>query len=202
MNTDGGLDFEAVLEHELRRWVGHRPGSSPTARQAAYRRALATGGRRTMPLVPCLVAAAALALCGGSAAAAAAATHGTDPVTWAETVTDAVVSCRTQLGGGRHGIGECVSEVARKHGAARREIHSQAGPHEQGEATPSPRPTEEDEPQPTPSGRRVGNPNGRAPTAIPSSPAASPSSPGHTHPTGRPSARPSPGPHHTPDGRA
>jgi hypothetical protein len=151
MNADGD-DFDALLGHELRRHVGRLQGPTPAYRQAAYR-AVSTGGRTSMSLVPSLAAAtsskiaaglatAALVVGGGSAAASAA-THSTDPGVWGRTVTQAVATCKSQLAAGEHGIGQCVSAVAKEHGEDQRAAHAQSGggsgasPNSQGNANGS-----------------------------------------------------------------
>ncbi|HEY7199699.1 MAG TPA: hypothetical protein VIC57_05790 [Candidatus Dormibacteraeota bacterium] len=191
-DDDGGPDF-APLERELQRRLATLRGPSPMVRQAAYR-AVATGGRAPMPIASSLVAAsikaaagvatAALVVGGGTAAAAAAATHSTNPATWGQTVTDAVASCKSQLGEGEHGIGQCVSAVAKKHGQAQRAAESQAGDHGQPGATPSPHPT--------------GNGNGHSGNGETDHPGGKPTSvpTAHPHPTGPPVTPPTPSPRH------
>lgn len=41
-------------------------------------------------------------------------------------MTQAVATCKADLKGGEHGIGQCVSAVARQNGPAERAEHSQA----------------------------------------------------------------------------
>jgi hypothetical protein len=196
MNTgDGEQDFDAFLERELRRRVGNLRGPSPHVRQAAYR-AVALRRRKSMPVVPSLLAGAssklavglataALAIGGGTVAAAAASTHSADPTAWGSVVGDAVTSCRDQLGAGEHGIGQCVSAVARKHGEAQRAAHA-AQPENAAAAHPSA--TD----QPRPHGSPTALPGGR-PTGAPAGPPASlPPAAGGTHPTGPPVEPPAP----------
>jgi hypothetical protein len=167
--------------------------------------AVTARGRMPMPLISSLAAAAskaavglataALLVAGGSVAAAAATTHSANPATWGRTVTDAVASCKGQLGDGQHGIGQCVSAVARKHGQDQRAAHSQAGGDEaQPAGGPSPHPTGTDRADRGSSanahagGRLAGVPAG-PPTSVP--PAA-----GGSHPSGPPVAPPTPTPRH------
>ena len=69
------------------------------------------------------LAVAALAAGSGSVAAAAA-TGSANPSVWGKTVSAAVVTCKGHPTNGTHGIGECVSKVARQKGAEERAAHS------------------------------------------------------------------------------
>ena len=202
-DDDGGLDFDGLLQRELRQLIGNLQGPSPAVRQAAYR-AVATGGKRSMPLLSSLVAAstkaaaglatAALVVGGGSAVIAAAATHSMSPSTWGQTVSDAVVSCRSHLGDGQHGIGQCVSAVARKHGQDERAAHSRADGDPQPDSTSSPHPTGADRAHPA--GSPTAHPGGKV-TGVPVGPPASlPPAAGGSHPTGPPVMPPTPSPRH------
>jgi hypothetical protein len=149
MNTaGGGHDFEEQLERELRRQVGSLRGPSPEVGQAAYR-AIASGGKRTVPTLSTLAAAvssraaagiaAATLVAAGGTAAFAATTHSTNPSNWGRTVTAAVAACKAKLATGDHGIGRCVSAIAQEHGEAQRAAHSADPDHGQGpQASPSP----------------------------------------------------------------
>jgi hypothetical protein len=197
-NGDGGLDFDTLLEHELRRRVGRLRGPSPAVHQAAYH-AGATGGKTTMvssltaaatsKIAVGLAAATALVVAGGSAAAAAS--HSGNPAAWGRTVTEAVAACKSQLGAGEHGIGQCVSAVARQHGQSQRDEHSadrdqQAQP----ASTPSPHGNGQDKEQHA-KGGQSGHPTGKpsdAPTGSPaghgSRPSGSPAAPEHPEANG------------------
>ncbi|HLQ62041.1 MAG TPA: hypothetical protein VK131_09270 [Candidatus Acidoferrales bacterium] len=59
------------------------------------------------------VAVAAILVAAG---AASAATGSPNPAVWGATVTQAVADCKNALQPGQHGIGQCVSAVARTHG--------------------------------------------------------------------------------------
>ena|SRR2546430_135274 len=182
--SDDGNELDDLLERELRRRVGGLRGPNPEPVQAVYRAAARSGGR-TMLSLPSLatagLAAAALVVGGGSAAAAAA-THSANPATWGKTVTEAVTTCKSQLGDGQHGIGQCVSAVAKQHGQAQRAAH-QAGAAEAAHpsGTPSPHPTGRPSAHPTPPGHAQGRPTG-----VPAGPPAG----GGTHPTGPPALSP------------
>jgi len=130
------------------------------------------------------LATAAVVVGGGTAAAAAAATHSANPVTWARTIAETVVTCKSELADGDHGIGQCVSAVARQHGQEQRDAHSAASDHgQQPNASASPHPTGPDKPHPT--GQPASHPSG-PPTSHPSGPPTSPT----PHPD-----KPTPKPH-------
>jgi hypothetical protein len=192
MNADDGVgpDFDTLLGHELRRQIGSLQGPCPDAPRATYR-AVAARRRHTMPLLSALVAAAVVA--GGGTVAAAAATGSADPATWGRTVTEAVATCRSQLGEDQHGIGQCVSAVARKHGESQRDAH-RAGEQSQPEHTPGPHPTQQGGAHQN--GAASEHPNGRPSAAPVGPPASPPPASGGNHPTGPPVSPPAPSPRH------
>jgi hypothetical protein len=51
---------------------------------------------------------------GGGSAAAAMSIGGPNPTLWGKTVTTVVTNCRDQLRADQHGIGDCVSAIARQ----------------------------------------------------------------------------------------
>jgi hypothetical protein len=67
---------------------------------------------------------ATLALAGAGAATAAAATGSPNPAVWGATVTTAVTTCKNDLKDGVHGIGLCVSAVAKQKGKQESAQHS------------------------------------------------------------------------------
>jgi hypothetical protein len=198
-DSDGGLDFDELLERQLRQWVGGLLGPSPGVRQAAYRAVPATGGKR-MPLLSSLAAAASpkaaaglatAALVIGGATAAAAVTTDTNPTTWGKIVTDAVATCKSQLKDGQHGIGQCVSAVAKKKGEEERASHAASAarvvmPASMSSGHPTGKPTAH------PTGPPTSPPNGK-PSGVPVGPPASlPPAGNGSHPTGPPVVPPSP----------
>jgi hypothetical protein len=188
-------DFERFLDSQLQTRLGELAGPTTDHRRAAYHLA-ATGsaswfgvaGARRMPASRAAVAlvTAALALVAGSAVAAAAVTGSSDPGVWGRTVTQAVAECKDHLADGEHGIGQCVSEVARRHGEAQKEAHGNGGsdnqdtgdangdhpgqggdsngPHGKPAGVPSPNPAASDHPAP---GGATGNPPGGPPATPP-----------------------------------
>ena len=133
MNTaTRGFNLDDLLQKELRRRLGTVEGPSPQPSQSAYHAAFLAGQTAISPFPPsvafaltraaAVVLAVALAIVGGSALAAASAGHG-NPAAWGKTVTAAVANCMDQLRGEQHGIGQCVSAVARQHGEEERTSH-------------------------------------------------------------------------------
>ncbi|MHB8508949.1 MAG: PT domain-containing protein [Candidatus Dormibacteria bacterium] len=190
INDGDGLDLDKLLEKELHRQVGPLNGPSARVAQSAYHAAFLTGGTMT-PLATLAamasskaaagLAVAALAVGGGSAAVASA-TGSSNPAVWGKTVTAAVATCKSQLTTGIHGIGDCVSKVAREKGAEERAAHSKdkAG---ENHTTGTPRDH--------PTGAPTSHPTG-APTSHPTgAPASHPTGAPTSHPTGAPTSRPS-----------
>ena len=125
------------------------------------------------------LAVAALAVGGGSIAATAA-TGTTNPAVWGKTVTAAVATCKDKLTDSQHGIGQCVSAVAKQKGAEERAKHSEAG-----ETHPTGKPTD------LPGGKPSSLPGG-PPTGVPAGPPSSvPPASNGGHPTGPPVSPPS-----------
>ncbi len=200
-DSDGGLDFDDLLERELRRRVGGLWGPSPRVGQAAYRAAAATGGKR-MPLLSSLTAAAsskaaiglaaAALVVGGGSAAAAVASDSANPAAWGQTVKAAVGICESKAdASGQHGIGQCVSAVAKKNGPEERAEHAaSAARQETPTGASSGHKTGSSTDHPT--GAPTSHPGGK-PTGVPAGPPASlPPASGGTHPTGPPVVPPSP----------
>jgi hypothetical protein len=106
------------------------------------------------------LAAAVLAV-GAGAAAATAATGTDNPVVWGKTVTAAVATCKGQLmAAGQHGIGQCVSAVAKQKGAEERALHSETpGTHPAGNPSDVPKVKPSDVPRGKPSDVQQGKPS-------------------------------------------
>ena len=114
-------DFDRWLEQELGRNlapIGSRPARPGPARYQASR----VGGLTFPRKVAASLAAPTVALAAGGAAAAAASTGSVNPQVWGQRVEAAVASCKAELQG-QHGIGACVSAIARQHGAQMRTQH-------------------------------------------------------------------------------
>ena len=77
---------------------------------------------------------------------------------WGATVTKTVASCKDGLKDGQHGIGHCVSAVAKTHGPAMRAEHSQAS------AARTDKP--HGKPSDVPHGKSSGKPGGGKPSDV------------------------------------
>jgi hypothetical protein len=137
--------FQHWLGEELERGLSARTGRvRPTSAQLTSILGSSGRGRGRLPggltLKAAGVAVAAVILTAtGALAAGTAATGSPNPAVWGQQVSDHVTACRNALQSGQHGLGECVSDFAQKHGAAERAQHSQAGQHGQsGSHTPGP----------------------------------------------------------------
>lgn len=74
------------------------------------------------------ITVATLAVGGAGAVTATAVTGSANPAVWGKTVTAAVTDCKGKLKDGMHGIGSCVSAVAKQKGAEERALHSPGAP--------------------------------------------------------------------------
>ena len=87
------------------------------------------------------ITVATLAVGGAGAITATVATGSPNPAVWGATVTAAVTDCKGKLKDGAHGIGTCVSAVAKQKGEQERAAHSPgsaAGSHPTGAPTSHP----------------------------------------------------------------
>lgn len=90
------------------------PRRAPHARSAFRTVAGGAGAALTVKLLTGVAAAAAMVTVAG-----AVTTGSLNPVIWGQTVTDTVQTCKDKIANsGQHGIGDCVSQAARTHGAA------------------------------------------------------------------------------------
>ncbi len=129
MSFEGG-DFDGWLERGLDRALNAQSGPSPLATQASYHAASISGGTGVSfgtsvvsALTSKLVAGtatAALVVGGGTVVAATAATGSANPTNWGQFISQTVVpDCKASAAkSGHHGIGACVSSIAREHGEA------------------------------------------------------------------------------------
>lgn len=130
MPFDGG-DFESWLEQGLDRALGAHPAPTPLASQAGYHAAYLSGGFGVSSFGSSVVAAltskaalagatAAIVVGGGTAVAATTASGSANPTNWGQYISQTVVpTCKEQAASaGLHGIGACVSSIARTHGQA------------------------------------------------------------------------------------
>lgn len=168
-----GMDrFDDWLETELRK----ADGSSELSTLPAPRYASIEAPRRRRRLLTIIgaVGAAKLALAGGAVVALAAGglvtaktvtTGDPNPLdNWGSTVTQQVQTCKADLGANQHGIGQCVSSVAKTHGDSVSDSHANSGSHPNAPA--SPHPTGPPAPAPGNSGSHTNDaPSGGPPTS-------------------------------------
>ncbi len=137
------MEFEQWLEAELAQGfsqAGDTPVPSPRystfknhpRRNPVIKVLAALAGSKAA-----LVAITTVALAGAGVGAKAATTGDANPLNWGAQVTQQVQSCKDNLAGGQHGIGQCVSDFAKQHGQAVSGAHSQATGH----PTPKSHPT-------------------------------------------------------------
>lgn len=193
MNPESGLDLDQLLDRELSRQVGALQGPSPDPGQATYHAVLVGG--KSMSLFSSItatatskaaigLAVAALAV-GGGPAVATAAGSGSAPSNWGQTVVKTVQACKTAheatentpktASTARQNVGQCVSAVAKTHGAQERALHSAARTGATGGA-----PTDHS------SGPPAGHPTGRSSEVPAGQPKNVPPVPTPSHPTGKP----------------
>jgi hypothetical protein len=197
MAANGELElreFDSWLEDELGKgYVSFSAALLPAG--AAYRAGRQAPGRRGFMAgwaarTVAVVGAVSFGLMATGGLAAAVVTGSVDPQVWGRHVVAAVATCKSQLSSGQHGIGACVSAIARQKGAQVRDQHSNG--HGAGTTRPSPggppssiatgRPTD------VPSGPPNGHPTG------------GPSGPPNGHPTGGPNGPPTERPAGVPGG--
>lgn len=141
----------------------------PTQKRATIMRALlALAGSKAA-----LAATATVALAAGGVTAKDVTTGNPNPLSWGSTVAQQVKTCKNALQKGQHGIGQCVSAVAKTHGKAVSAAHAHG--------TPSPSAPPSGPPSTAPGQSHKGGP----PSPLPGQ--------GGSHPTGQPSVVPAPG---------
>lgn len=194
MSMDGGgFDLDRLLEQELQRAAGRLQGPSAGASQAAYHSALAAGGAglslssvsAVLTGKAAIALAAAAVVTGGAAVTATATTGSPDPGVWGSVVVRAVQGCKATVGtgptaanhtasGARDNIGQCVSAIARTHGATQRALHSHASDarlnHPTGAPTHLPHGKPSDSPGGAPHGPPSNVPQGGPPSDRPTPP--------------------------------
>ena len=104
------------------------------------------------------IAVATLAVAGAGAVTATVVTGSPNPAVWGNTVTAAVTTCKDKLTDGKHGIGDCVSAVAKQKGNQERTQHAASSARV---GKPAGQPTSH------PTGAPTSHPTGGAPTAHP-----------------------------------
>ena len=119
-------EFDLWLQDELSK--GYAPlRAAPPPAGAPYRAGAFTHsprGRAARAAMVVLAAAVGLMATTVLAAAAAAVTGSANPQAWGQYVSDAVSTCKSELANGQHGIGQCVSAIARQKGPQESSQHS------------------------------------------------------------------------------
>ena len=113
------------------------PAGAPYRTHASNTRGPRSRGARAA----IVVVAVALGLMATTVLAAAAVTGSANPQAWGQYVNDAVSTCKSELTSGQHGIGQCVSAIARQKGPKERNQHSNGDGNGKTHPTPKGRPT-------------------------------------------------------------
>ena len=144
LSSEHGMrdEFDLWLKDELGRgFVPFNATSIPDG--APYRAAIGPArpsrGRAVRSAI--VVAAVAVGLMGTTALAATAVTGSANPQAWGQYVSNAVSTCKSQLGSGQHGIGGCVRAIAQQKGAQERNQHSNGNGAGHGQVSPKGRPS-------------------------------------------------------------
>jgi hypothetical protein len=138
MSVESGNGFDGWLEQQLHNEAAGSGGPSPSPSQAAYHAAYLQGGLHMSFLAQAAsvvstkgaagLAGALLAVGAAGVGAEAAASGSANPSDWGATVVQQVDACKKALNGAHGGIGQCVSAVAKTHGAQVRAEHSTEAP--------------------------------------------------------------------------
>ena len=135
-------EFDLWLTVELGRGSAPFRGAPPPAGapyRAAAMTAIVRSPRSRAARVLMVVLAVAIGLMATTVLAAAAVTGSANPQAWGQYVSDAVSTCKSELANGQHGIGQCVSAIARQKGPQESNQHSNAGGNGAGKSHPSPK---------------------------------------------------------------
>jgi len=160
MSAPGNPGFDRWLDSQLQQHASAHVGPSPLPAQAPYHAAYVKAGTH-MPLIAKIaavlttkaaigVAAATLAV-GAAGVSESAITGSTNPSDWGNQVVKQVNTCKDALAPGSHGIGECVSSFASRHGQDSSAEHRATPTPAHGDHTPGPPPGKgKQTPHPTP----------------------------------------------------
>jgi len=160
MSAPGDPGFDRWLDSQLQQHASRHVGPSPLPAQAPYHAAYVKAGTH-MPLIAKIaavlttkaaigVAAATLAV-GAAGVSESAITGSTNPSDWGNQVVKQVNTCKDALAPGSHGIGECVSSFASRHGQDSSAEHRATPTPAHGDHTPGPPPGKgKQTPHPTP----------------------------------------------------
>jgi hypothetical protein len=197
-----GDDLDQLLDQELHRRSGRRLGPTPEFDQAGYYSAFfAEDKRSSTSITPTMLKTAAglvtaTLLASAGAAVAFAATGSPNPAVWGQTVSAAVSNCRDQLAEGEHGVGQCVSAVAKQKGAEERTVHSATAGSPNHPSTA----VSENHPTSLPSAISAGQSRTHPTASAESQSSETPAGQSKTHPTGPPENHPKARPTDVPAG--
>ncbi len=163
MSVESGNGFDRWLDEQLQNQAVKQSGPSPMPAQAQYHASYLQGGPHMSVLAKAAsvvsakgaigLAVAALAVGAAGVASEAAITGSANPTNWGQQVVLQVDKCKDALTPGSHGIGECVSTFASKHGKEESsERASEAREHASGARTDHPTGKPTDHPGGKPSG--------------------------------------------------
>ena len=129
-----GDGFDRWLEQQLQNEAARASGPNPTPSQAEYHATYLNGGLHMSFLAKAAavvstkgavgIGVALLAIGAAGAATEAAATGSANPTNWGSNVVSTVRACKLALQPGQHGIGQCVSAIAKQHGKEVSSSHS------------------------------------------------------------------------------
>jgi hypothetical protein len=134
-------DFDLWLNDELGKGYAPFRAVSPPAGAPYRSHAITRAGRGRGARAAIVVGAAAIGLMATAVLAAAAVTGSASPQAWGQYVSDAVGTCKSELAGGQHGIGQCVRAIARQRGSQESNQHSKGSGNSKAHPTPKGRPT-------------------------------------------------------------
>jgi hypothetical protein len=142
-SSDYGMtdEFDLWLEGELGKGYA-RFSETPPPSGAPYRATASAVGFGRLPRAAraaIVVAAVAIGLIGSTALAAATVTGSANPQAWGQYMRDAVSTCKSELGNGQHGIGQCVRAIAHQKGSQEGDQHSNGNGNGNGKPHPSPK---------------------------------------------------------------
>ena len=161
MSAPGGPGFDQWLDSQLQQHAAAHTGPSPLPAQAQYHAAYLKGGGHLSLLAKigavlstkAAIGVAAGALVVGAAGVSESVITGSfNPGDWGKQVVKQVNDCKAALTPGSHGIGDCVSSFASRHGkdvsAEHRAtptpghgVHTPGPPAGKGKGAPRPTPT-------------------------------------------------------------
>jgi hypothetical protein len=132
-------EFDLWLNDELGKGYAAFRAAQPPAGAPYRATAPAPNPRGRAARAAMVVLAVAIGLMATTMLAAAAVTGSANPQVWGQYVSDAVSTCKNELANGQHGIGKCVSAIARQKGSQQSNQHSNASGNGASKSHPSPK---------------------------------------------------------------